>query len=105
MPIKILYEIKSVLEKTPYFNCDSCFLRGSFLTNEYKDISDIDLLVVSNDFKYMSYLKRQELIQRTFEKMNINIIIDAICLSKEEYAQLIYEKRQMLKDERMEKII
>lgn len=105
MTIKMIQEIKSILEKTPYFYCDICFIRGSLLTNEYNSNSDIDLLIVSSDFKSISYLKRRELIQRTFNGMKSKMKVDAICLSTDEYSQLLYERRQMLKEERMEKII
>ena len=102
---RIVNELKNILEETPYFYCDCCFLRGSFITKEYKKNSDIDLLIISRDFKYMSYLKRQELIQNTVKELDASITVDALCLSREEYMQLIREKRQMLKDERMVRII
>lgn len=103
---KIIDEIKNVLENTPYFHCESCFLRGSLISKKYKEVSDIDILVLSNDFKYISYLKRRELIQNAMEELNSKMIsVDALCLSKEEYMQLIYEKRKMLKDERMVRIL
>lgn len=102
---EIVHKIKMILEKTPYFCCESCFLRGSFLSRGYKMTSDIDLLIVSGDFKYMSYLKRRELIKKTINEMNLEVSVDAICLSVDEYKQLLYEKREMLKDERMNRII
>lgn len=103
--VKEIQEIKSILEKTPYFYCEICFIRGSVLTNEYNSNSDIDLLIISGDFKCMSYLKRRKLIQKAMKDMNTRMNVDAICLSTDEYIQLLYEERQMLRDERLERII
>ncbi|MDE6014838.1 MAG: nucleotidyltransferase domain-containing protein [Acetatifactor sp.] len=105
MMVKMMQEIKNILEKTPYFYCEICFIRGSLLTNEYNSNSDIDLLIISSDFKCMSYLKRRQLIRKTMKDMNTKIDVDAICLSTDEYMQLLYERRQMFRDERMERII
>ena len=37
--------------------------------------------------------------------MNTKIDVDAICLSTDEYMQLLYERRQMFRDDRMDRII
>lgn len=105
MIVKEIQKIKNILEKTPYFYCKICFIRGSVLTDDYNSNSDIDLLIISDDFKCMSYLKRHKLVQKAMSDMNVRKKVDAICLSTDEYIQLLYEKRQMLKDERLERII
>lgn len=101
---QIINEVKSIIENNPYFRCDICFLRGSFALEKENINSDVDLLVISDDFKGIMYKKRREFIQ-SIMKGKIERKVDAICLDTNEYVKLIEKKRQMLKNERMERLI
>ena len=94
-------EIKDKLTENTYFMCRMCFLRGSVLTDNWTDNSDIDLLVVSDDFKSMTISKRNEILLKTINE--IEYLIDAICLSEDEYNQIIKEER--VGNERLVRIV
>ena len=64
---QIINEVKSIIENNPYFRCDICFLRGSFALEKENINSDVDLLVISDDFKGIMYKKRREFISLFFE--------------------------------------
>ena len=97
--------VKGVLEKNKYFICNECMLRGSRVRGNNDSNADVDLLVVSKDFKDMIIPKRKELVIKVMQDICLNVEIDVICLCPEEYDRLMNEKRQMLYSERMKKII
>lgn len=104
----ILYmieKIKNELRMTQYFDCTHCFLRGSYADESYGISSDIDLLIVSPEFKDISILKRKELVNKAMGNLAINTRFDAICLSEEEYANFINCRRKMFFDERLIRIV
>ncbi len=83
---EIKYEVYSRLSKNVYFVCNQCYLRGSILSDDWSYSSDVDILVVSNDFYDLTMLKRKELVENLFCDLHINI--DVICLSSGEYYEL-----------------
>ena len=101
----MIEKIRNQLIKNAYFYCSYCFLRGSYANESYNISSDIDLLIVSPDFKDISMLKRKELFNKAMSNLSLNIQFDTICLSEEEYSSLINCKREMYFEERMIRII
>ncbi|MBQ3037866.1 MAG: nucleotidyltransferase domain-containing protein [Clostridia bacterium] len=100
---KKITEIREVLSKNLYFECEICFVRGSYTTNKQRTDSDIDLLIISNDFCGISFWKRRDLVKKAVEEAGKEV--DAICLSTDEYQQLLNQKREMIESERMVRII
>ena len=101
----VLTIIKDVLEKNKYFICNECMLRGSRVRGENDSNVDVDLLVISKDFKDVIFSKRKEMVAKAMQNTCLNVEVDVICLCPEEYASLLREKREMLYSERMKKII
>ena len=99
-----LQKLKRIIKENFYFQCELCFLRGSFAVEKQKENSDIDLLIITDDFEELSYFKRRELVQKAIN-LNFFLSVDAICLSKKEYIQIIDERRELFNNERMVRII
>jgi len=60
-------------------------LFGSYATGETKEGSDIDVAVISDDFKGMNLLQRLETIGLAFAKAKIMEPIEAIGYTEEEF--------------------
>lgn len=97
--------IVKLLKQTPYFVCGYCFLRGSHARNNYEADSDIDILIVSEDFEKVSYRKRKELVKKAIEDISLKSDVDAICLSLREYLEVLNQEREMILDERMVRLL
>jgi predicted nucleotidyltransferase len=93
--MKIINNLKSILMDNDYIECKKVYLRGSYARGQYNLESDIDLLIISNDFKGISITKRKDIIQKIFLHKLENVI-DCICLTEEEYNKIIMEKREIL---------
>lgn len=102
---KIIAKIKELLLETPYFVCSQCYLRGSYVGGTNNNLSDVDLLVVSQDFCWITFRKRKELLRKALMGLGNKLEIDVICLSEEEYFKLLDDKREMYYMERMIKIL
>ncbi|MBT2196199.1 nucleotidyltransferase domain-containing protein [Weizmannia coagulans] len=96
--------IKNVLKENLYFECRRAFIRGSFARGENTIKSDMDLLIVSNDFNGMAIKKRKEIVKKVFDSSMDNII-DCICLTEAEYNQIIAQKRNLLLKEVLIEVI
>lgn len=92
--------LKCTLMKNDYIQCQKVYLRGSYARGEFRVESDIDLLIVSNDFKNISIKKRKEIMEKIFLD-KIDITIDCVCLTEEEYKNAINQKRELLLKEIM----
>lgn len=53
--------------------------------------SDVDLVVLSNDFKKMNFLKRLEFLSCTRGRKCISVAMDIIGYTKEEFSRLSKE--------------
>lgn len=49
-------KLKRIINKNSYFHCELCFVRGSFAVEKQKKDSDIDLLIVTDDFTDTYYI-------------------------------------------------
>jgi predicted nucleotidyltransferase len=82
---KTLKEFKSALEAMG-IRVDQIILFGSYAKGNAKRESDIDVAVISEDFKGMNLLKRLESIGLAFAKARITEPVEAIGYTKKEFA-------------------
>jgi predicted nucleotidyltransferase len=82
---KTLKEFRSALEAAG-IKVDRIILFGSYATGNAKKESDIDVAVISEDFKGMNVLKRFETIGLALAKARIMEPIEAIGYTKKEFA-------------------
>ena len=71
---------RGCLVKNKYFICNECMLRGSRVRGQNDSNADVDLLVVSKDFKDMIISKRKELVIKAMQNTCLNVEVDVICL-------------------------
>ena len=64
------------------------FVFGSAARGQMTGVSDVDLLVVSKDFKGMDFMKRLELLSRASVKASRIAALDSIGYTPEEFAIL-----------------
>lgn len=81
-----LKKIKNFSKKlSKYYKIDKIILFGSFARGDYKEWSDIDLLIVSEDFKNIKKVKR------AFDLYNYwkyKYPVDFLCYTPEEFNKL-----------------
>jgi predicted nucleotidyltransferase len=81
---KTLKEFKSALEAMG-IRVDQIIVFGSYAKGNAKKDSDIDVAVISDDFKRMNLLKRLETIGLALAKAKIMEPIEAIGYTKKEF--------------------
>lgn len=74
------------LSSHTYFNCEKLFIRGSYAFNLQNQYSDFDILVVSDDFIDLDIVTRKRILFKSLG--DIEIKVDAICLSQKEYSYI-----------------
>ncbi len=79
--LKIIKKIKKFKKGLKNLDLDKLILFGSYAKGNQTKDSDIDLLVVSNDFKGKKSFKRGK---ELYLNWDINIDVDFICLTNEE---------------------
>ncbi|MGS5021013.1 nucleotidyltransferase domain-containing protein [Paenibacillus peoriae] len=75
------------LSSHTYFNCEKLFIRGSYAFNLQNQYSDFDILVVSDDFIDLDIVTRKRILLKSLGE-NVEIKVDAICLSQKEYSYI-----------------
>lgn len=98
--MEIINNLKCILTENHYIQYQKVYLRGSYARGEFEVESDVDLLIVSNDFKGVSIMKRKEIMKKIFLD-KIDITVDCVCLTEEEYKIAINQKREILLNEVM----
>ncbi|WP_338598225.1 nucleotidyltransferase domain-containing protein [Sulfolobus tengchongensis] len=53
-----------IIELKRIINIEDIYVVGSRARGDYLDVSDIDLVIISDDFKNMSYINRIELLSK-----------------------------------------
>lgn len=97
--------LKEKLLSNDYFKVDQVFIRGSYSNGNYSYKSDLDLLIISDDFTAIDIMKRKEFVRSIFEDI-FAIKIDAICLTKYEYCLVrMDEEKNIGYDEMVEVIL
>ena len=90
---------KFLQELCKYIRIEEAYLFGSYVKNTWLKTSDIDLVVVSPDFKNMKYIDRLELIHRVQWRLKLDHYIEVIPLTPEEFKEKI-DKSIVLRDAR-----
>lgn len=67
------------------------YVFGSYVRGTWLKSSDVDLVIVSQDFEGMPYLKRLDLINEVQWKARIRPYIEAIALTPEEFSRKLQE--------------
>ncbi|MEM2273978.1 MAG: nucleotidyltransferase domain-containing protein [Thermofilum sp.] len=67
------------------------YLFGSYAKGTWLKTSDVDLVVVSEDFRGMKFLERLDLINELQWKAQIKPFVEAIPLTPEEFAERLQE--------------
>ena len=80
MAIKTLKnQLKAYLDKVNnIIKIDKAFLVGSYATNTAKKESDVDLLILSNEFKKMSFDDRLKILYRQTVNLDIDLHIHPV---------------------------
>ena len=89
MKSKIEPNIKKIIirflsELSRYIHIDDAYLYGSYARGDYLKTSDIDLIIVSDDFKDMKFTERLDMIENIIWRMKLKPHIQAIPLTNEE---------------------
>lgn len=100
---KIKSIIRRLLIGNTYFICEKCYIRGSFARRDWSNLSDVDLLVISDDFCNITHQKRREIVRKSLSETELEI--DPICLSNNEFNYIQLDNRSMYKEEVLEEII
>ena len=82
--IKTLKDLKNILEKMG-IRSSRIVLFGSHATGEEKTDSDIDVIIISDDFRGMSLFKRLELIGLALAKAKIFEPVEALGYTEKEF--------------------
>ena len=79
---KIIEEIKNFKKK---INAEKIIIFGSFARGEFGENSDIDLILVSKNFRGKKFHERYKGL---WLKWNLNIPVDFLCYTPEEFEKL-----------------
>lgn len=82
--IKTLKVLENILEKMGIFS-SRIILFGSYATGKEKTDSDIDVIIISDDFRDMSLFERLEIIGLALAKAKIFEPIEALGYTEKEY--------------------
>ena len=82
--------IKEYLKYFPKnIKIEKIFLFGSYAKGNYDEDSDIDLIVISSDFKNMNFLKRLEMLSSVRKsKLTQSVAMDIIGYTPEEFRNI-----------------
>lgn len=89
-------QIINDLKKNIYIN--QLYIRGSFAGRKVNKNSDIDLLIISDNFNSTSHFIRKRLVK--YMVQSVDKEIDAICLTSKEFIDI--KKRRRFINEPME---
>lgn len=67
------------------FDIKKVILFGSRATKEYGEESDVDLIIVSNDFNNMDFFERAA---KMYDYWKLDLPVDFICYTKKEFEKL-----------------
>ncbi|MCS7128270.1 MAG: nucleotidyltransferase domain-containing protein [Sulfolobales archaeon] len=70
---------------------EKAYVFGSYVKGTWLKSSDIDLVIVSQDFEGMPYLKRLDLINEVQWKACIRPYVEVIALTPEEFSKKLQE--------------
>lgn len=88
-PKQIIREYAKDLEKR--FRINKVILFGSAVTHKFSKNNDLDIIVLSNDFKKISFLKRLELLSQARSGESREVPMDIIGYTPAEFNKLSKE--------------
>ena len=76
---------------------DKVFLFGSYATGQARDDSDVDLIVLSDDFREMPFIKRLEFLSklRRHAPLSLEVPMDIFGYTPEEFEEIDKESAIM----------
>mgnify|MGYP001580778369 FL=1 len=77
--------IKYVKRLNKKFKVEKSILFGSRARDDYLDISDVDLIVISKDFSNINFRKR---MNEAIEYWNGDVDLEVICYTPEEFEKM-----------------
>ncbi len=83
---KIISAYQKSLE--PYLRLDGVFVFGSTARGERTSSSDLDVIVLSRDFKKMSFMRRLRLLNRLRSGPALHVPMDIIGFTPDEFKSL-----------------
>ena len=90
----------------PNIRVKGVFLFGSYATGKIREDSDLDLIVLSPDFKKINFIKRSEMLSRfRKDKMTRSIPMDIFGYTPEEFKNIDKESVIMRRAKREGKMI
>jgi len=79
----IIKGIKKFIERlNKDFIINNVILFGSRVTNKFKENSDIDLIIVSDNFKGMNFFER---VAKMYDYWGLDYPVDFLCYTNEEF--------------------
>jgi len=90
VPPKIVKDFITRYKRTlePHIKVESMILFGSYARGEQGRYSDIDLIVISPDFKRMGYMDRMIWLSKMRGDKFINRAMDVLGYTKEEFGKM-----------------
>jgi len=86
LPRKVVKAVEVFLEKlSSEIRVEEAYLFGSYAKGTWIKTSDVDLIVVSRDFKGLRYTERLDLVNRVQWSARISPFIEVIPLTPEEF--------------------
>lgn len=88
----IMNVIKKFLDElSKYIHIEEAYLYGSYARGDYLKTSDIDLIIISDDFKHTKFTERRDMIENIVWGLRLRPHIDAIPLTHNELRYKIKE--------------
>ena len=76
------------------FKISNFILFGSRATNKFKENSDVDLIIVSDNFKGMNFFERTS---KMYAYWNLDLPVDFLCYTKDEF-NILKKKISIVKE-------
>lgn len=105
--INIKKLVKEYLKNfSPDIRVKGVFLFGSYATGQIREDSDVDLIVISPDFKKINFIKRLEMLSKfRQDRMSRSVPMDIIGYTPEEFKNIDKESVIMRRAKREGKMI
>lgn len=104
--INVKKVVKEYLKSFPQnIRVEKVFLFGSYATGKIRPDSDIDLIIISPDFKKISFIKRLEMLSRLRQGLAKKVAMDILGYTQEEFKNIDKESIIMRRAKREGKII
>ncbi len=88
VPERVIRSVKAFIsELRKVVEVEEAYLFGSYARGDWLKLSDIDLIVVSKDFRDMRFTERLDLVNEIAWKLRISPPLEVIPLTPEELAR------------------